>query len=376
MDSKESPKTMKSNAMTSAERIEAALLGQNLDRLPFSPFLAYVWEHFPPAVQARGQMAFQHDIGADPLWRGAPCPVTVVHDSSVSRLIRDLPQGREEIITTPVGSLTLRWERTAQAANTLFLVEHPVRNVEDLKTLCYIEEHSSLNIDMTSWNRHVQKNPDGLHMPLLLPRCKSAFQSLVEHWVGTEQLAYLMVDHPQEFAATWKVMAKNDRQAAQLAADTGISRWWITWEDSSTQNYSPDIYRQFIAPEIAAWCSMLATRGQHYVQHACGHLRDLLPIMKTQGLAAVESLSPCPTGNLTLAQARNIMGPDLPIIGGIEPVTFLTTAEKDLEAYLHQVYADNAGGRLVLANSDSCPPGVTVEKFAIVAKVTRSLKIR
>ena len=40
--------------MTSRERILAALHGQQVDYVPFSPFLAYVWEHFPVDVQQAG----------------------------------------------------------------------------------------------------------------------------------------------------------------------------------------------------------------------------------------------------------------------------------------------------------------------------------
>ena len=55
--------------MTSKERIIAALNGDEVDHIPFSPFLAYVWESFPEKIQEEGQLAFHHLVGADPLWR-------------------------------------------------------------------------------------------------------------------------------------------------------------------------------------------------------------------------------------------------------------------------------------------------------------------
>ncbi len=71
--------------MTSKERIQAALEGREVDHVPFSPFLAYVWESFPEAVREKGQLAFHKDIGADPLWRGAPCPVAAIHPEMETR---------------------------------------------------------------------------------------------------------------------------------------------------------------------------------------------------------------------------------------------------------------------------------------------------
>jgi len=166
-------------------------------------------------------------------------------------------------------------------------------------------------------------------------------------------------------------MVANDLKAARLAMETGSYVYYLTWEDSSTQNYSPGQYDRYIAPEIAQWCALLETNGMHYIQHACGHLRHLLPLMKASGVMGVESISPPPTGNISLREAREVLGPELAIIGGIEPTRFLSLSMEALGPYVEQVIADGQGGPFVLANSDSCPPGVTVEKFALVADIAR-----
>ena len=73
--------------MTSKERIVAALHNQPVDRIPFSPFLAYVWESFPKEIQDAGQLAFHHAIGADPLWRGAPGAVKAIQPDGIERKV-------------------------------------------------------------------------------------------------------------------------------------------------------------------------------------------------------------------------------------------------------------------------------------------------
>jgi hypothetical protein len=62
------------------------------------------------------------------------------------------------------------------------------------------------------------------------------------------------------------------------------------------------------------------------------------------------------------------------IIGGIEPVHFLQLSESQLKPYVEAVIAEASGGPFVLANSDSCPPGVSVEKFELVAEIARNTK--
>ncbi len=93
---------------------------------------------------------------------------------------------------------------------------------------------------------------------MLIPRSKSAFQMLtVEHYVGTEALAYALADMPDAVEMLWEAMVSKDIEAARLAMDTGFYTYYLTWEDSSTQNYSPRQYDRYIAPEInhGARCS-------------------------------------------------------------------------------------------------------------------------
>ncbi len=356
------------------ERLIAALTGRPVDYLPFSPFLAYVWESFPKAIRDEGQLAFHHRIGATPLWRGAPCPVRAVPPEQMTVVTRQKGSDIHVEMQTPVGTLTQR-KRHSPEGNTEFLIEHPLKTAEDYKTQLWIEEHTAYEVDLIPVREHLSGDGrEGLSIGMLLPRSKSAYQMLVEHYTGTVELAYAMADSPETVEMLWQTMVANNLRAAQLAMETGFYAYYLTWEDSSTQNYSPAQYKRYIASEIRQWCTLLETNGIHYIQHACGHLRHLLSPMKASGAMGVESISPPPTGDITLKQARDLVGPDFAIIGGIEPTQFLALSLEDLGPYVEQVIADGRGGPFVLANSDSCPPGVTVEKFKLVADMARNCK--
>jgi uroporphyrinogen-III decarboxylase len=165
-------------------------------------------------------------------------------------------------------------------------------------------------------------------------------------------------------------MVQRDLEAVRLAAESPYE-YFISWEDSSTTNYSPSQYDAFIGSEIGEWCAILGAHGKRYVQHACGHVEELVGRMKRHGVYAIESISPPPTGNVSICEARSAVGGDFGIIGGIEPTAFLNMSMADLEAYAQQVIDEGSGGPFVLANSDSCPPGVSPEKFKCVAEVAR-----
>ncbi len=359
--------------MNSKERILAALSGQPVDRLPFCPFLAYVWESFPKAVQEAGALAFHHRVGADPLWRGAPCPVVYAMNPAVKTTRFELDGKQVTVVGTPVGELRLATVKS-ESGNTQFLVEHPLKTAADYKVQTWIEEQTRIIRDPKPMDAHFAGNGrEGLSLGMLIPRGKSAYQSLVEHHIGTEELAYAQADFPDAVDTLWQTMVARDLEAARMAVESDYD-YFITWEDSSTQNYSPDLYDRYIGAEITQWCDLLKTHGKQYVQHACGHVRALIEPMRTSGVVAVESLSPRPTGNLTLAEARALAGPDLGIIGGIEPTQFLHLTLHELGDYVEQVIADGQGGPFILANSDSCPPGVTEAKFKRVADVARAAK--
>jgi hypothetical protein len=357
------------DSMTSRERLVAALHGRPVDRLPFSPFLAYVWESYPQAVRDRGQPAFLQEVGADPLWRGAPCPVAC----SVPGACLEQKEDGDWIVqvtTTPVGSLVHRHKKSANG-NTNFLVEHPLKTAEDFKIQLWIEEHTKFTYDPAAAEQHLAgPGREGLSLGMLLPRGKTAFQTMVEYLVGTEELVYALADFPPVVEQLLAVMVAKDLEAVRLAAQS-LYDSFITWEDSSTQNYSPYLYDKYIAPQIGQFCQVLAGHGKWYVQHACGHVRALLGSMRAGGVLAVESLSPRPTGNVSIREARQILGSGVGIIGGIEPTRLLNTPLKHLEGYVEQVIAEAAGGPFVLANSDSCPPGVQADKFTLIAQVAK-----
>lgn len=359
--------------MTSKERIINALHGRDVDHLPFSPNLAYVWESFPDGIQRLGQSAFLKQTGCDPLWRGAPHAIRVIEPEKLHRVETQAGDKTVEQIETPVGTIRQAWTRSDDG-NTRFLTEHPLKCEEDYKVLLWIEENTRFEFDAAEADRHLAGDGcDGLSIGMLLPRAKSAFQNLIEHQVGTEELAYALVDFPDTVKTLLHAMNTNDRTCVELSLGAPYD-YFLTWEDSSTQNYSPSQYREFIAPEIAAWCATLAHAGKYYIQHACGHLCDLLETMRDQGIFAVESISPPPTGNISLRDARGKLGPETGIIGGIEPTRFLQLNLEQLGPYIEGVIDELRGGPALLANSDSCPPGVTVEKFKLAAEIAKNCK--
>ena len=354
--------------LTAKQRLLRAIRGEDIDRVPWSPFLAYWWEQQPESVTRQGQLSFMESVGADPLLRGFSMPWQVQYRGTEIRRTQTAGELRE-IWSTPVGQLQLV-HRLSPGGSTWFLVEHPVKTTEDLKTLQWVYEHAVVEPSPAADEGWTQTGDRGLYLPLIGSEMKTCFQSLVEKWVGTETLVYLLADEPEAVEECLAAMRRvSDRTAAYCAASR--AEGFIFWEDSSTTNINPAMFNAYAAPEITFWADTLHAADKLLVHHACGHLKALLPHMAATGVDAIESISPPPTGNIDIADAFALLPQRVALIGGIEPVFFQNCTEQELDARTAQLLQVTAGRRYVLANSDSCPPAVEAWKFHRVAQRVR-----
>ncbi|MDD3243106.1 MAG: uroporphyrinogen decarboxylase family protein [Eubacteriales bacterium] len=346
--------------MTPKERLLAALRGQETDRVPYSPFLAYWWEMRSPEQRAQGMLEFMTQIGADPLLRGMAQAWKVTfpgtQQSSATR-----GNERCDTLSTPVGALKLVYQYSP-SGDTWFLRDHPVAGVEDLKVLQWIYEHAQIEYDPAADAERERIGERGLLLPLVGSEMKTCFQSMVEKWAGTVQLTYLLADEPDAVEECLAAMRRISDQTAVLSAQSQCEGF-IFWEDSSTTNISPSMFRTYTAQEITAWGNTLHQAGKLLIHHACGHVRALLPLMAQTPIDAVESISPPPTGNIDLDEAFALLPDHIGLIGGIEPVFLKDCTLPQLEQRVEFLKKTAAGRRFVLANSDSCPPEVQEEKL-------------
>lgn len=131
------------------------------------------------------------------------------------------------------------------------------------------------------------------------------------------------------------------------------------------------MFETYTAPQINEWGKILHANGKLLIHHACGPLKDLIPAMCRTEIDMIESISPPPTGNIDIREATAMMPDHIGLIGGIEPTFFKNCTLDELEARVYELLDVMKGKRFVLANSDSCPPGVEHEKFRLVGEILR-----
>lgn len=362
--------------MTNRERLINTIKGIQTDKVPWSPNLAYWWQNQPEEITGQGEVEFLQSIGCDPLIRGhKPEDGYMLYMYNVDYgnckvSTKESETEKVTLIETPEGNLTAKYILTPDG-KTWFLTEHPVKEEEDYKKVNCLFDNMTLTPDFTEYEKiEKQYGEDILLMPMLAPELnmKSSFQALLEFWVGTEELVYAVADYPEVVEETLEHMKRVSIEAAKICADSP-AEFFTTWEDTSTTNISPSYYEEYILPEINEWCRILHEKNKCYIQHACGHLKDVISLMGGSLIDGIESISPPPTGNIEVWEAAEKIPSNMVLIGGIEPTAFLHSSLEELEVYVKNLLTRMKGKRFVLANSDSCPPGVELEKFKLVTKI-------
>ena len=366
--------------MQSKERILRAMRGEEVDRVPFCPFLTYWWESQPDEFTSKGELNFLESIECDPLFRGHwPMTANNYEDMCICKSIIKDCEIKTEFVNdkykkvtyeTTRGNLVLGY-RYAEVSDSWFLTEYPVVEEEDFELLRYITENTTLVPNYERYDQVAAELGDrGLLLPLIHPEGKTAFQKMVEHWCGTENLIYALMDFPDTVRKTVDALVNLSMEAARIAAASNAEAF-ISWEDTSTTNISPELYREWILPEINGWCDILHASGKIYVQHACGHLKALLKDIGNSKIDVLESVTPIPIGDIEMQDVVDTLPEHIAVLGGLGAIQFLEHTEDQVEEDGRTLVKVMKGKRFLLANSDSCPPGISIEKFKRLAKVVR-----
>lgn len=372
--------------MKPKERLLAALRRQEVDRIPWSPFLAYWWEQQPQEMQQRGQIWFYQLIGADALLRGLITPFKCgdvfgrKHYESFNIPIpgvtcRTESAGNQTYIQLETKYGSIITELTySEDANSWFITGFPIKRREDYKIFSYIVENMAIEPNYEAVSKEINDvGEDGLSLPQISPFLCTPFQSLLDNFVGPQKLYLDMVDFLDEVETLLAIMSEKALKAVIVAAESPAQAF-ISWETSTTQYMSPRYFNQYILPEFNHWGNILHDAGKLLVHHACGHLKAILPMMVTENADAIESVTPPPTGNVEIWEVQQALGDRKCIVGGIEPIKFLTLSLDELKNNVEETLLRINPHGFILGNADSCPPGVSIDKFNMITQIVNSIK--
>lgn len=151
----------------------------------------------------------------------------------------------------------------------------------------------------------------------------STIPRLLETDMGTENFYLLHADHPEEVDGLIRVMHRRELQAFEILA-RGPWESATLMENTSTYYISPWLYKSYNMPHQRDFVQALHGAGKPALLHMCGHVHDLLPLIRETGCDGIHTLTPPPTGNTPWEEALDVIGEDLVILGCLDPTVWIS----------------------------------------------------
>jgi uroporphyrinogen-III decarboxylase len=357
--------------MTSRERLEAALRGEPTDRRPWAPEInAALMDKLladEPDTVRNGPASVPYaaacrKIGADTLLSVAP----------VRRRYRtvEVRQEREGEVTwtfyeTPRGTLRTCDVRSPDA-HTSYQTEHLVKSAADFPAYRSLVEDVEFTLDAEGVQQQIdQLGEDGI---VSLDGPATPLLHLIMFDMRLPAVQYELADHEREFVELMDVMHERNKEYYRLAAQAP-GRMVRPFEDTSTTLLSPAQYRRFCQPCLADYAALVQSAGKQFVPHLCGLLKGVLPDLAATGLDGIEALTPPPTGDVPYALAREALGPDALLIGGLDATQFARLGPDDTRAMLRAVLREARGDRRFVLGHEEISVRANLDSVMVVREV-------
>ena len=365
---------MSTETMNSRERIMAALRGEEVDRIPWSPcidgyFLGDVdqvegFRRIGADAMLRHMFNF---IGNVPLRISVPVPGKSLPWTMRTKRVED---ETEVVYETPVGTLIERYKFNRESPNLPWITRHKVQSVEDIKVLTWMCEQAEF-VPMTELFEYAEEwigeagvtTISILGTPLLW---------LLNSEAAVDKFWYLYFDHTEKMEELFEAAHQMVLRMVTACAE-GPGEVVIQYENLSSSLISPKIWDRYEPRWINEYAEILHAGGKIYLMHACGHLLDFGDRLGKLHLDGLVDIATPPTGTLPdLGTARELWGSDKFIMGGVDATALAENEPGELKDYVRGVLKGMGDGRrMALGSNDAVPKNTTWEKLQAITEVVR-----
>lgn len=371
--------------MTARERILGMLKGEKIDRIPWCGDLAY-WidylndDHLMPEKYLKGQTLEEREV----LGQGLAAPF---HGKGLIELHRDLQVGfylqgyfpfqtiydgvevttelngtkRITTVRTPYGDMEEIWEY-GFCSHSWGPRVHMVKDVEDLKKVRYLYEHTFYEPDYKIAEERNQIIGDQGVVLVYMPKCP--IMEMIALRAGIEAVAYMIADDEDEWEETMEVMDKKHAEACEISLKAPAECIMIP-DNLSSGSIGRKLYRKYAFDYSKKWTDRIRQVGKFSFVHLDGTVNPLLTEVCEAGFDVVEGLTPAPVGDMKYADMRSLATERAILWGGI-PGGFFTPdfSDEKFDEYVIPLIGEMLqDGRSVLAVGDQVVPGAAFDRI-------------
>jgi hypothetical protein len=265
---------------------------------------------------------------------------------------------------TPIGKLTAKFTYTPKS-NTIFISEFPIKSVGDYKIFIYMIESLEYQdqykyfADMNARVGRFGINVAALH--------STPVYELIQCFIGLEKFYLLLFDYYSETLKLIDTILRKFIQCYKTYSKTNIPAILIP-EDASTTLYSPSFFDEHLKPALNEYCQIINDAGKISIIHACGHLKGLKESLSKINVDCIESVSPPPTGNITVNELKKAL-PEVCIMGGIPANHYLLDNEAFINLIKELILKNKDKGNFILSSGDSVPADAKIDNIISIPDI-------
>ncbi|MFB3891122.1 MAG: uroporphyrinogen decarboxylase family protein [Phycisphaerae bacterium] len=350
--------------MTNRERIYRLVRGKPIDRVPFAQY-----RNAAAPDEEIWSVIGRANMGIIP-W----CPV---HKLTFSRCTfgeetfeRNGRQGLRYFVHTPEG--TMVEERLVEPAyGSSRAVKHYVAEVADYRILlAYLRDITVVRNPEDPLAKCLRElGDDGAPMVSLL---RTPYQQLWVQWVCLEDLCLHLVDEPglteEVVAELARVLRDVMKVAVEVAAESDVP--YFNFPDNITAPVIGEKYfRKYCLPYYVEMAGMLAERGLDVpiAVHMDGHLKPLWKAISESPVRVIDSLSPPPDNDTSVADALRLRG-DVRLGVNFPSSVHLASPETIYGKAMEMLQQGGRTGRLMIQVSENVPKDVWRTSYPQIVK--------
>ncbi len=277
-------------AMEIRERLEAFWLGERPDQIPYTIY-QYEWRH--TADDPAWQELFKKGLGVTyhcPSFEWRADNVEYVSDSA-----QENGHTRERnTIRTPVGEV---YETFIDGWRQKFFLE----TARDYAVMAYVARCTEI---LPAYEAFLAMEKEIAPYGIALAATgRTPLQIILVDYAGLENFAYHLVDFEPEVMELYEALLEKFRRIVELVAE-GPGRFVSVLENFTAETLGPVRFEKFLLPVYQELFPALQSMGKIIGTHYDGKLASCKELIVHAPIDLIESLTPPPEGDMTLAECR------------------------------------------------------------------------
>jgi hypothetical protein len=229
-----------------------------------------------------------------------------------------------------------------------------IKEPADFAPVIFMVEHTIYHADYAAFrNQQRDVGSDGI---VRLDGLGAPYDS-TSGYLSLEDWAAAQHDWPNEFA---RLLTALERGAEMLLPLLLEAPGALVSLGSLSGIYGPRQYQQYVLPFYLRQVPQFAAVGKHCALHAHNsNLSAFMDLVKQGGVPVIEAFTPPPVGDVSLADARRLWGPDVVIWVNFPETLFLLGRQATYDYTMDLLQQDKASGRLVIGMTEMGSYGIT-----------------